>query len=169
MTEMVHSILAQVPWLKTFLAWALAATIVVLVLALPAYFLFLALSQRLRAELARYVAAVRDRHAKNRAERKQAEQDFVAQFVQDRLLRHIDASSTRFWKRTKTALLQPAKEIQVRLANVIGSMEGFTKALPQVHERLQAITDAIPKDFHFVESEGSSLGQAEGVPAVVAG
>ena len=50
MAEIVQSIFAQVPWLKVFLAWTLVAAVVVLVLALPACFLFLPLTQRMRAE-----------------------------------------------------------------------------------------------------------------------
>jgi hypothetical protein len=148
MTAIAHSILEQVPWLKVLLAWALAAAVVLLVLALPAYFLFLPLTQRLRADLSRYLALVRERHGQKRLERKDAERELLEQYAQDHLLRHVDATNSRLWARTKTALLQPAHEIQERLAGVTSSMEGFTRALPQVHERLQAITDAMPKDHH---------------------
>ena len=147
MTGIVQSIFQQVPWLKVFLTWALAVIVVLLVLALPAYFLFLPLTQRVRTELKRYLSFLQDRHAEKRRLRKEAEEDLVSQYAHDNLLRHVDASSGRLWAHTRATLLQRANEIQERLKGVTGSMEGFSKGLPHIHERLQAITDSLPKDF----------------------
>jgi len=161
MAEFGRSIFAHLPWLKIFLEWALAAAVMLLVLTIPAYFLYRTLTQRLRAELSRYLPFLDKRHEQNRSRREDADRELVAQYAQDHLLRHVDATSSRLWARTKTALLQPTQEIQARLAGVAGSMEVFTRALPQVHERLQAITDAMPKDFQLITTE-PSLSQATG-------
>jgi len=164
MTDIIRSIFAEVPWLKTFIAWAIAALVVVLALALPAYYLFLPLTRRLRAELSRYLSVLREHHAQKITQRKDAEKSFLSQYGQDHLLRHLDATSGRLWARTKIELLKLAHDIQARLASVTGSMEGFTRALPRIHERLQAITDGLPKDLQLVATE-PGLSQAAGPSA----
>jgi hypothetical protein len=161
MINVAHSILAQVPWLKVFLAWALAVAVVLLVLAIPGYYLFLPLTQRLRTAVSRYLALARERHAQKRTRRDETERDLLARYAQDHLLRHVDATSNRLWARTKASLLQPARDIQARLTVITHRMEEFTKALPQLHERLQGIADAIPKDFHLTTSD-INLTQATG-------
>src|SRR5438309_4267722 len=112
MSEIVSSIFAQVPWLKVFLAWTLSAAIVWLVVALPAYFLYSQITQRLRGELSTFLRLVREGHVQNREERKSAEALLIAQYTKDHLLRHVDESSSRIWKSIKTRLLQAAHEIQ---------------------------------------------------------
>jgi hypothetical protein len=158
---MLQDIFSAVPWLKVFLAWTLAALVVFLVLTVPAYYLVLPLTQRLRSEISRYLMAVRERHAKQRAERSEADRALLAQYAEDHLLRHLDTMRSKFWARTKAAIIHPAQEIQTRLADVTGKMEGFTKSLPQLHERLQTVIDTLPKDFNLTVSE-PNLSQSTG-------
>jgi hypothetical protein len=152
-SDIFYSLFAQVPWLKTFLAWTFALGIVLLVLALPAYYLFLPVFQRLRSELTAYLQRVRDQHQSQRSARKENQQLYLASYGQDHLLRHLDTTSGRLWARTKATLMESAHDIQARLASVTGSIALFTKALPEVHERLQAIIDSMPREFHLTTGD----------------
>jgi hypothetical protein len=161
MTELLHSIFSEAPWLKSFLAWTVACALVVAMCTLPAYYLLLRLTQRLRRELSLHLRRVRDRHAQQRAARSAAEQTYLDQYASDRLLRHLDTTSERLWARTKTTLIEPARDIQRRLASVMSGVAGFTKALPDVHERLRGITDGLARDFQPTTGE-AGLTQATG-------
>jgi hypothetical protein len=161
MTELIHGVFVQVPWLKTFMIWALAISVVVLVLALPAYYLLLPVTQRLRAAISRHLANAREIHSGRRRQRHEAEREFLEQYANDHLLRHLDATNSRKWARTRAALIKPLNEIQTMLVAATGSMDGFSKALPKLHERIEAITDTMPKDFD-VKTNDPSLGHATG-------
>jgi hypothetical protein len=159
---MINDILAQVPWLKPFIAWAIAIGLVILVLLLPMYYIVLPLLQRLRADCAQYLQRLRELHASKREERRKARLARLEEFARDHLLCHLDGTSERLWQRTRAALLQPASEIQARLASTTGSMQSFTKSLPNIHERLQGITDAMPQDLQLANNTGTALAQATG-------
>jgi hypothetical protein len=161
MSDLAHTILTQVPWLKTFLAWAFATAVVLAIVAIPAYYLFLPITQRLRAELSQYLNLLRERHRKNAAERSEAQRALIARFAQDQLLRHLDSSSSRLWSRTNATLLQSVHDIQSQLSNVSGRVEEFTNALPELHEGLKAISNSVPKDFHLPTAE-ANLAQTGG-------
>ena len=81
MTDAIRSLLAQVPWLKAFIAWAIAALALLLILAVPAYFILLPLAQRLRAQLSRHLNLVRERHSQKRIQRKSEERELVERFA----------------------------------------------------------------------------------------
>lgn len=159
---MINDLFAQVPWLKPFIAWALAIGLVFLVLVLPVYYIILPLLQHLRADCASYLQRIRENHAEKRAWRRKARMESLDAFARDHLLRHLDRTSERLWQRTKLLLLQPIREIQARLATTTGSMQRYTDALPAIHQRLQNITDGMPQDLQLAKSADASTVQASG-------
>jgi hypothetical protein len=158
MPEFIHYLLNQVPWLWPFVAWALALGVVLAVLTFPAYYLFLPVTQRLRATVSRYLTQIRAHHDANRLRRQNDERQFLTDYAGDHLLRHLDASGDRQWARTGAALGRPLQEIRRMLVAADVSLDGFSRALPKVYERIAAITDAIPKDF---EVHPTDAGMAE--------
>jgi hypothetical protein len=139
MSDLIHDIFAQVPWLKTFLVWALAVGVVVLVLALPAYYLLLPVTQRLRVAISRHLVSRREIHSGRLRQRREAERVFLEQYANDNLFCHLDATSNRKWARTRAALVKPLSEIQRMLAVSAGTLEGFSKALPELHARIERL------------------------------
>jgi len=155
MSEIAHSFFSQVPWLKTFLAWAFGAAVVLAVLAIPAYYLFAPITNRLREDIARYFGLLREQHRRNVTERLDAERNLISRFSEDRLLRQVDMSGDRLWGRTQATLFHLAREIQANLSGVTGRISEFTKALPRLHEGLALVSNSIPKDITFPTADGT--------------
>jgi hypothetical protein len=146
-TDLIHSIFAQVPWLKVFIAWALAVAVVMAALALPAYYILLPVTQRVRAAIARHLIDTVGVHLESRRQRKQAHRDLLSEYAQDHLLRLINESSGRSWARQRVLLLEPIKGIQTGLASGNGNADTFSRPLPDLHDRIRMILEAVPKDF----------------------
>lgn len=94
---------------------------------------------------------MRDRHRRQGLARAEAEREFLASYARDHLLRHLDNSSRGLWVRTATPLLNSAREIRARFEGVSSDITSFTRALPEVLERLQSIPDSFPKEFQTTE------------------
>jgi hypothetical protein len=159
---MINDILAQVPWLKPFTAWAIAIALAIVILLFPMYYIILPLLQRLRADCAQYLQRLREHHASKSDGRRKARLERLEEFGRDHLLYHLDGTSERLWRRTRAALLQAASEIQAGLTTTTGSVQSFTKSLPDIHERLQGITDAIPQDLQLTKNTGTAFAQPTG-------
>src|SRR5207248_9467093 len=149
MLQFFHDLFAQMPWLRIFLQWALASAIVLLVLAAPAYFLFLPIARSIKNSVIAHLKAIQNLHANKRSERQQAFDDFILQFGQDRLLRHL-GQAAKFWAVTKHLITERTTSIQQVLRSISSKLDEFANSLPEVHEQLTKTEAGLPADLQKV-------------------
>jgi hypothetical protein len=137
----MQTLFDTIPWLKPLLAWTLVTVIMVPILAIAllivgafAYYMLLPTARRFREGMADVLQWLREKHEKNRAERRSTFEAYLKQFTEDRLLRHVNGSPQRFWLQMKSLVQRSTARACDSLDHSKVAFDKFSRTLPVLQE-----------------------------------
>lgn len=148
MGDLIGSILKEVPWLRSFLAWSIAILAVFLVVTVPAYFILWPFFARARKQLAEFVTALGETLRTAQERRDERLNEAADDFSGDGGLWRIAPGARGRWSALVSSVLRRLKRLRKPLAKAAKALGSLSRNIPRVQQILQ----------------GAEIGEARALP-----
>lgn len=136
MQDAFAGIFQETPWFRPLLAWVLAAGVIVLILTVPAYFIFFPLIHRLRTEFSHFLDSAVARHQQSTGQRNREINQAAAEFAEDHLLQEVNTSTSTMWSHLMSELSAKLGAASGTVTALFDNVAALRKALPDLSRNL---------------------------------
>lgn len=159
MSDLIDFLSREVPWLLPVLAWLGGIILVLLILAIPAYFVFWPFFQRARTQLASFIDRLVEKLKTIRTERANRLDSAADEFLADGGLRRLKTEAAGHWSAMTTTLSGTLRRLRKPVKKASSSLQDLIKAVSTLEKQVQqsevakaqALTD-LPEPQELAES-----------------
>lgn len=137
MSDFIDFLSREVPWLFPVLAWLGSIILVILILAIPAYFIFLPFFQRARAQLASFIDRLLGKFKAIRTDRENRLDSAADEFLNDGGLRRLKTEAAGHWTALTRGLLRTLRRLRKPLSNASNSLRDLSKRVSTLEKQVQ--------------------------------
>lgn len=137
MSDFIDFLSREVPWLFPVLAWLGSIILVILILAIPAYFIFLPFFQRARAQLASFIDRLLGKFKAIRTDRANRLDSAADEFLNDGGLCRLKTEAAGHWTALTRGLLRTLRRLRKPLSNASTSLRNLAKKTLDLEEQVR--------------------------------
>ncbi|MBI4428092.1 MAG: hypothetical protein HY562_03125 [Ignavibacteriales bacterium] len=137
MSDLIDFLSREVPWLLPMLAWVGGIILVILILAIPAYFVFWPFFQRARAQLASFIDRLVEKFKTIRTERANRLDSAADEFLTDGGLRRLKTEAAGHWTALTIGLSRTLRRLHKPLRKASNSLHDLTKRVSTLEKQVQ--------------------------------
>jgi uncharacterized protein YukE len=133
---MADFLFQEVPWLRAVLAWSIAVLAVLLILTIPAYFIFWPFFQRAARQLAKYLEDLAKRLEENRSKRAERLTHAADEFLKDGGLWQFKSDGEGRWSAFVHRLVRVLKRLRKPVGKTAGSLAKLYNEVSALQQKL---------------------------------
>ena len=133
---MADFLFQEVPWLRAVLAWSIAVLAVLLILIIPAYFIFWPFFQRAARQLAKYLEDLTKRLEENRSTRAERLTRAVDEFLKDGGLWRLKSDGEGRWSEFTREVVGVLKKLRKPVGKTARSLAKLYKEVSALQQEL---------------------------------
>lgn len=127
----------EVPWLLPVLAWLGGIILIILILAIPAYFVFWPFFQRARAQLAYFIDQLVSKYKTIRTERTNRLDSSADEFLNDGGLQRLKTEASGHWTAIAKGLTRTLRKLYKPLKKATNSLRVLTKKVSTLEKQVR--------------------------------
>lgn len=137
MSDLIDFLSREVPWLFPALAWLGAIILIILILAIPAYFIFWPFFQRARAQLASFIDRLLGKFKAIRTDRANRLDSAADEFLKDGGLWRLKTEAAGHWTALTRGFLRTLRKLRKPLNNASTSLRNLAKKTSDLEEQVR--------------------------------